>query len=349
MSLSLLGLAFVAGGAQDSAVPNALRSRAQERGFLVGAAVGVQPLNNEAIYSQTLAREYNLVVAEDAMKFGPLRPSRTQFYFADADAIVDFASAHRMKVRGHTLLWHNHNPKWLTDGDFSQAEISTIVKEHIRTVLGRFRGRVYAWDVVNEAMGDDAKLRETLWSKALGEDYIRQAFVWAREADSQAKLFYNDYGGEALGPKSDAIYRLLKDLKARGTPIDGIGLQSHFLVEQPPDMQNVAQNMKRLAALGLEIHVTEFDVRMSVPPTEQKLQKRAYIYRESLRTCRSILNCKAFLMWGFTDKHSWIPGDLPGMGAALPLDESYKQKPAYAALLDELTQIANSSTKRSKL
>jgi endo-1,4-beta-xylanase len=241
-----------------------------------------------------------------------------------------------MKVRGHTLVWHNQNPQWLINGNFSHDEISRILREHIQTVVTRYRGRIYAWDVVNEAIDDSSKQRQTFWSNALGEDYIRQVFLWAHEADPEAKLFYNDYGGEALGPKSDAIYGLLRNLKARDVPIDGIGLQSHFQSEQPPNMEDVATNMRRLAALGLEIHVTEFDVRMALPSSEQKLLTQAKVYRDYLSACVSVSRCKAFLTWGFTDKYSWIPGRFPGMGAALPLDESYQAKPAYRALLDVL-------------
>jgi endo-1,4-beta-xylanase len=323
--------------AQESVLANTLRFSAQTRGFLIGAAVAAQPLKNEGTYSQALAREFNIIVPENAMKFGPLRPSRTQFSFADADAIVDFAGAHEMNVRGHTLVWHNQNPQWLINGNFSRSEISQILKEHIQTVVTRYRGRIYAWDVVNEAIDNNSKRRETFWLNALGEDYIEQVFLWAREADPEAKLFYNDYGGEALGPRSEAIYGLLRNLKARGVPIDGIGLQSHFQSERPPNMRDVATNMKRLAALGLEIHVTEFDVRTSLPSTEQKLQKQAEIYRDYLTTCLSVSSCKAFLTWGFTDKYSWIPQRVAGMGAALPFDESYKPKPAYAALIDVLS------------
>jgi endo-1,4-beta-xylanase len=322
--------------AQEPALADTLRSGAQARGILLGAEVAPQPLQDEMRYGQTLAREFNIVVPGNAMKFGPLRPSRTQFSFAEADAVVDFAQAHAMKVRGHTLVWHNQNPPWLINGNFSHDEISKILKEHIQTVVTRYRGRIYAWDVVNEAIDDNSKRRETFWSNALGEDYIEQVFRWARAADPQAKLFYNDYGGEALGPKSDAIYGLLRNLKARGVPIGGIGLQSHFQSERPPSMGDVAANMQRFAALGLEIHVTELDVRISLPSTEQRLQKQADIYRGYLSACLSVVSCKAFLTWGFTDKYSWIPDRYAGMGAALPFDESYEPKPAYRALLDAL-------------
>ncbi len=179
-------------------------------------------------------------------------------------------------------------------------------------------------------------LENSLWLNALGPGYIRLAFGWAHEADPQAKLFYNDYGGEALGPKSDAIYNLLRTLKARGTPIDGIGLESHFWAEDPPNFRSVVANLKRLAALGLEIHITEFDDAVRLPATAEKLQQQANVYRNYLEACLSVSSCKAFVTWGFTDKYSWIPRFLPGKGAGLPLDENFKPKPAYKAIFDEL-------------
>lgn len=338
MFLLLLGAILMLGsivsqGARDTG----LRVGARAHGLLVGAAVAVGPLKNDVKYARTLARDFNIIVPENAMKFASVHPSKTAFNFTDADKIVDFAHDHSMVVRGHTLVWYKQNPLWLTNGNFTSSDISALLKEHIRAVVGHYRHRIYAWDVVNEAIDDNAEFRNTIWSSALGPDYVQQAFVWAHEADPQAKLFYNDYGGETLGPKSDAIYTLMRTLKGRGVPIDGIGLQSHFSVDQPPNFGNIAANMKRLAKLGLEIHVTELDVRLSMPPTTEELKQQEIIYRDYLRTCLSISKCRAFVMWGFTDKYSWIPGTFPDAGAALPLDESYMPKPAYNALFSVLS------------
>ena len=338
MFLLLLGAilmpgSIVARGAHDTG----LRVGARAHGLLVGAAVAVGPLKNDVTYARLLARNFNIIVPENGMKFASVHPSRTTFNFSDADEIVDFAHDHGMLVRGHTLAWYKQNPPWLTDGNFSSSEISALLKEHIQAVVGHYRHRIYAWDVVNEAIDDNSEFRNTIWLKALGPDYVPKAFVWAHEADPQAKLFYNDYGGEALGPKSDAIYTLMRTLKARGVPIDGVGLQSHFSVDQPPNFRNIAANMKRLAKLGLEIHVTELDVRLSMPPTTEELKQQGIIYRNYLRTCLSISKCRAFVMWGFTDKYSWIPSTFADTGAALPLDDSYKSKPAYNALLNVLS------------
>jgi endo-1,4-beta-xylanase len=235
---------------QELETGGTLRSAAQAQQFLVGAAAGLRPLETDPVYAQTLAREYNVLTTENEMKFEPLRPTRSRFAFADADKILDFATAHGMKLRGHTLVWHGQLPRWLVNGNFSRDEVSAILREHIETVIGHYRGRVYAWDVVNEAIDDQGGLRQTFWSNMLGSDYIAQAFTLARAADPQATLLYNDYGGEALGVKSEAIYGLLKSLKGRGVPIDGIGLQSHFLLDQPPRMSEVAANLRRLAALA---------------------------------------------------------------------------------------------------
>lgn len=334
-TLWLLGIILSAGAivAPEAKAVVTLRSLAQAVKFSVGTAVLSEPLTSDASYAENLAREFNVLVAEDAMKFGAVHPARNRFDFTDADKIANFAAVHGMKVRGHTLVWGQRLPQWLVEGGLSKPQVAAILKQHIRTVVGHYRGRVFAWDVVNEAVDDEgAGLRETFWSKMLGSDYIAQALTWARDADPRTKLFYNDYGGEALSAKSDAIYNLLQSLKGRSVPISGIGLQSHFALEAPPKMSDVAANMKRLAALGLEIQITEFDVRMATPVTDQKLQDQAQIYLDYLRTCLSIANCTAFVSWGFTDKYSWIPFYLAGQGAALPFDERYKPKPAYRAI-----------------
>jgi endo-1,4-beta-xylanase len=336
----LLSLCFIL-STGDSVVQepegiNSLRFGAQARGVLIGAAVVAQPLKEDAAYAHAVAREFNIVTPEDAMKFIPVHPNRHEFNFTAADSIVNFAFAHAMQVRGHTLVWYRSIPQWLSKEHFSPRDIAVILKEHIQTVVGHFRGRIYAWDVVNEAIDDNSKFRNSLWLDALGPGYIRLSFGWAHEADPQAKLFYNDYGGEALGPKSDAIYDLLRTLKAGGVPIDGIGLQSHLWAEQPPNFRDVVVNLRRLAALGLEIHITELDVAISLPVTAEKLQRQANVYRNYLNACLSVSSCKAIVMWGAADKYSWVPRFVSGKGAPLLLDEKFKPKPAYRAVFDEL-------------
>jgi endo-1,4-beta-xylanase len=157
------------------------------------------------------------------------------------------------------------------------------------------------------------------------------AFRWAHDADPAAKLFFNETGAEGLGARSDAVYNLVRGLRQRGVPIDGVGLESHFDLNPPP-MSDIAANMRRLNALGLETAITELDVRIPLPASAHDLERQRAIYNGLLSTCVAARSCKTFVSWGFTDKVSWIPGTYPGYGAALPFDENYNPKPAYFGL-----------------
>lgn len=314
-----------------------LRAAAQAHNLLIGAAVDVTALRHDSTYAGTLAREFSAVTPENALKFGPLRPAQSTYDFDDADFLVDFAQAHSMQVRGHTLVWHNQLPGWLTGGTYTRDQLIAVLRDHISTVVGRYRGRISTWDVVNEGVDDTSGgLRDTLWLRGIGPDYIELAFRFAHEADPAARLFYNDYGAEGLGAKSDAVYALVRDLKSRGVPIDGVGLQSHFTRGDLPPLADLDANIKRLGALGLQVQVTELDIRTQLPATDIALRKQAGEYGSYLGVCLANPSCTMFVTWGFTDKYSWIPQFYPGLGAALPFDEAYHPKPAYHALLDAL-------------
>ena len=315
-----------------------LRSLAYFRGIRIGAAVAVKPLLNEELYAQTLARQFNLLTPENAMKFERLHPLRDRYDFEDADTLVNFAQAHNMQVRGHTLVWHNQLPEWLTEKDWERDELINILREHIITVVEHYRGQLVAWDVVNEAIADDGSLRDTLWLRGIGPEYIEMAFRWAQEADPNVLLFYNDYGGEGQGKKSDAIYALVKELRQRGVPIHGVGLQMHVKVTSPPTPQAVAANLKRLSALDLAVGITEMDVRIKDPPTEAKLEQQARVYSNMLDVCLAAPKCNSFVLWGVSDRHSWIPKAFEGWKSGLIFDQQYRPKPAYRAIIDQLTQ-----------
>ncbi|MGA1871336.1 MAG: endo-1,4-beta-xylanase [bacterium] len=313
-----------------------LRALAKKNGIYIGAAVDVIALQTEDLYRQILNREFNMVTAENAMKFESLHPRYDHYDFKAADAMVDFAEAHGMKVRGHTLVWHKQLPKWLKGGDWTQDELSTILKEHITTVVEHYKGRVFAWDVVNEAVLSDGSLRENLWFDAIGADYIKMAFQWAHEADPNVMLFYNDYGGEGLNQKSDAIYRLVEDMVYQGIPIHGVGLQMHISIDEYPDPHDVYENMERFAALGVDVHITEMDVRIKIPVTEEGRGLQAHIYHDICEACVSSDACKAFVLWGVSDQYSWIPHFFRGWDSGLIFDSSYNPKTAYKALTEAL-------------
>lgn len=321
-----------------AAANSPLRMLGPASGIQIGAAVSADPLRNEAPYSETLAREFSMVTPENALKMGPLRPSRDQYNFSEADLIIDFAQANNMQARGHTLVWHEMQPGWLTQGNFSRDEVMNILRDHIFTVMGRYRGRIVAWDVVNEAFNEDGTLRDTFWLRTLGPEYIELAFRWAREADPQALLFYNDYNNETVNPKSDAIYRMVQDLVARGVPINGVGFQMHLRVDIPPDPQSVAANMERLAQLGMQVQITELDVRIQngSGSTEERLNAQAEVYDDMLAVCLDASNCTAFTTWGVTDRYSWIPGFTGNPDAPLMFDTNYQPKPAYNSVANRL-------------
>ena len=316
--------------------PLPLRDLASRRGLLIGAAVAPKPLRDDPQYGATLAREFNLLPTENALKFRNTHPERDKYTFDNADYIVNFAQQHKLKVRGHTLVWHYPStlPPWLTDPKNSPADVKQILHDHISTVAGRYKGKIYAWDVVNEAVDDDGTLRESFWKQCLGPDYLELAFRWAHEADPKAKLFYNDYEIEGINKKSDMVYKLLKDLRSRGVPIHGVGLQCHLF--DVPDKADMIANIKRFTDLGLEVHITELDVPIQdmTGAPEEKLARQAQIYRQIMEVCLANKGCKAFVTWGLDDRHSWIPGFTGKPDVALLFDENYQPKPAYHAIAE---------------
>jgi endo-1,4-beta-xylanase len=311
-----------------------LRDAASAAGRLVGAAVQSGYLAGEPEYAEAAARHFNYLTAEWEMKMDPIERDRGRFDFAGADAIVAFAQAHGMKMKGHALVWHGATPSWLSG--LTSAEARAGVEDYIRTVAGRYKGRLFAWDVVNEAVADDASgLRETVFLDKLGPDYIAQAFRVARAADPTALLIYNDYAGEGLGAKSDRIYELVKTLKESGVPIDGVGLQMHVEAEGYPSTADLAANIARLADLGLFVNISEMDVRIRNVGGDQAIRLAAQKarYHGIVAACVSAPRCHAVTFWGFTDKHSWIDGAF-GPDDPLLFDETYHAKPAFFGVLD---------------
>lgn len=313
-----------------------LRGSADQRNMYVGAAVGTGRISQDPAYARVLAREFNMVTPENAMKMGPLRPNRETFNYAPADAIVDFAEANEMAVRGHALVWHNQVPSWVADGSWSREQLIEILEDHIKAVAGHYKGRITAWDVVNEAVADDGTMRSTIWMDTIGPEYIAMAFRWAHEADPDARLFYNDYSAEGMGGKSNAVYKLVKDLLEEDVPIHGVGLQMHVTHNASPSAADVKVNIERLGALGMEVHITEMDVRIPLPATESKLTQQADVYQTVMEVCLEAWNCTSFVLWGFTDRYSWIPGWYEGYGSALIFDEDLAPKFAYEALQNAL-------------
>jgi endo-1,4-beta-xylanase len=337
---SVLALVFCAsacggGGTPVTPTPppaptDTLKAAAASVGKLVGTAVQSRLLNGQ--YEAVASREFSYITAEYEMKWNVHEPSPGFFDFGAGDAIVGYAMSRGQQMKGHALIWHGATPNWVNG--LSPAEMRAALERHIRTVAGHYRGRIHAWDVVNEAVSDDGVgLRDTVFRQKLGDSYIADAFRLAREADPQARLFYNDYGGEGLSAKSNRIYDLVRDLIANGVPIDGVGLQMHISASSRPPNASIASNIRRLADLGLTVHISEMDVRVNGVSGSQQthLDVQRTTYYDVVRVCVLEPRCEAVTFWGFTDAHTWISGDSP-----LLFDAQYSPKPAYTGVLDAL-------------
>ncbi|MDE2025323.1 MAG: endo-1,4-beta-xylanase [Patescibacteria group bacterium] len=317
-----------------------LRQAAQERHIMVGSAVRDFPLRFSSRYRRLLGGEFNMLTPENAMKWDVVHPQRNTYNFSQADRIVDFASKREFAVRGHTLVWHKALPSWLTKGNFSPDELRSILKDHITTVVGRYKGKVYVWDVLNEIINESGQFQPSIWHTALGEQYIADAFRIAHQADPSAKLFYNEAGAEGLTPHTDAVYELVRKLRSQGVPIHGIGFQMHIDAVEGLDYEGIRKNLERFSKLGLEIHITEMDIKVQdLPGTmEERLKVQAEMYRKIMQVASSIPNFKAWVQWGLTDKFSWITDSLPAGKKDSPLifDKYFRPKEAYFSMTDTL-------------
>lgn len=316
-----------------------LRRLAQPHNLIVGAAVLTDRLQTDRTYQRLLAQEFSGITPENAMKFKALQPERNRYTFEDADMLTAFAQNHRMQIHGHTLVWYRSLPDWLTETQWNSAQLESILRQHIKTVVGHFRGKVQSWDVVNEAIDEEGRsFRDNLWLRGLGSRYIELAFRWAHEADPDARLFYNDYNGELLNAKSNTIYQMVKRLKQKNVPIHGVGLQMHTSINNPPDYRALAANIQRLADLGLAVRITEMDVRTErrFSSKADRLARQAQIYRSVMSVCLQDENCEAFSTWGVADHLSWLRLMMDRNDEPLLFDKQYQPKPAYRSLVELL-------------
>lgn len=336
---------------------NTLRALAEEAGIEIGVAVNADLLANNGKYRNIVNTQYSSVTAENVMKWESLNPAPGVYDWTAADALIANAEANGQVVRGHTLVWHNQLPAWITEGaasgELSAEELREILREHILTVTEHFAGDIQQWDVVNEIFNDDAagSFRETIWTEAyreLGltnEQYIADIFTWAHEGDPDALLFYNDYNLEFTGPKSNAAYAFVQGLLADDVPIHGVGFQGHLDTQYGyPDLRN---NLQRFADLGLEVALTEVDIRTFVtqkpngtytntPKDAAEAAQQVEWWAQTLEDCLAVEACNSYTVWGVSDANSWIPGWFTGQGAGLLYDLHNKPKPQYEALREVL-------------
>ncbi|GLY36721.1 beta-xylanase [Amycolatopsis sp. NBRC 101858] len=292
----------------------------------VGSAVAASYLANEADYRTVLTREFDNVTPENEMKWGTVEAVRGQYDWSGADAIVRYAQTHHKTVRGHTLVWHSQLPDWVAA--LPAGELRRVLRDHITTEVKRYKGKIRAWDVVNEIFNEDGTRRDTVFRQKLGDGFVADVFRWAHAADPSATLYINDYNIEGRNPKSDAVYDLVKTLRRQGVPIGGVGVQAHLSIQYgfPGEYR---ENLARLTKLGVDVAITEADVRIPTPPDAAKLDTQASYFDRLWDGCQAVRRCVEFTTWGFTDRHSWVPDVFPGEGAACLFDENLRPKPAY--------------------
>ena len=323
--------------------------------FNIGVAVNSHNIRGDE--SELIAEQFNSVTPENDMKWGPIHPRESEYNFKNADSIVAFAHSFHMKIRGHNLCWHNQTPRWVfynSNGSLvSKDTLLQRLKDHINKVVSRYKGQVYAWDVVNEAISDkpDEYLRNSEWFKICGEEYIAKAFQYAHEADPKALLFYNDYN-EINATKREKIFKLVMQLKKEGIPINGIGLQGHWAINEPSKDQ-LDSTLKRFAETGLILQITELDI--SVYPKEHNARarraedhdtafsaEREQKQIDSYKMCFSLFkkyrkNIKSVTFWNVSDRHSWLD-NFPVIGRKdhpLLFDRNLKPKKVFFAVMND--------------
>ena len=309
--------------------------------FDIGAAVNPRVLK----FGELIKSEFNSITCENEMKPVSIQPEHGVYTFERADLIADFAAANNLKMRGHTLVWHNQTGEWMYK-DLSKDKLYAYMREHIYKLVKRYAGRVYCWDVVNEAVtdGEDGYLRvDSPYYKICGdEEYIEQAFRYAHEADPEALLFYNDYNTENPA-KRERIYKLCKSLQDRGVPLHGIGLQAHYDIYF--DAGELRKSIELFSSLGLQVHITELDISVykfdergvdfKTPP-EDRLKMQVELYAgifEILRENKDKVGSVTF--WGLNDGASWLNG-FPVRRTNYPLlfDRDNKPKQSYHEITD---------------
>jgi len=311
----------------------------------LGAAVESRRLG-EAAFAALLATNFNSLTPENEMKWTYVEPLPGQFAFRGGDALVAFAAAHDMRVRGHTLVWHGQLPPWVRR--LSGEALRAAMVAHVRGVVAHYRGQVAEWDVVNEALADGhgGGLRGDSPFSALGPGFIEEALRSAHAADPDAVLFYNDYEIEAPGAaKTEAAYRMMQQLKAAGAPIGGVGFQMHVDPRHWPPASAIRQNLERFAGLGLRVEITEMDVPIGElggdPAT--RLARQSTLTHDIVAACVALPACSGVTFWGLTDRYSWLNdarwGQLRGRPPyrPLPFDADYRPKPMAAAIAAALS------------
>jgi endo-1,4-beta-xylanase len=323
-------------------------------GTVIGVAINQRQSDGvDTAAVDIITKQFNQITPENLLKFQLVHPAADRYAFEAQDRYVQFGLDRKMQVVGHNLVWHNQTPAWVFQGaGGAPADRDTLLarmRDHIRTVVGRYRGKIHGWDVVNEAIDEDGSFRKSPWHEGIGDDYVAKAFEFAHEADPDAELYYNDYNLEKPAKRAGVI-RLVKDLQARKLRVDGIGNQAHWRLETPT-IEEIEDALADLHGTGLKVMYTELDVNL-LPPAgrdadpavanpyadglpDEKQQQLARRYSEIFGL---ILKHRDWVsrvtFWGLSDADSWL--NRGRMNYPLLWDRQRRPKPAFQAVVDAL-------------
>ncbi|AEO58598.1 glycoside hydrolase family 10 protein [Thermothelomyces thermophilus ATCC 42464] len=281
--------------------------------------------------------EFGLTTPTNGQKWLFTEPERGVFNFTEGDIVTNLARKHGFMQRCHALVWHSQLAPWVESTEWTPEELRQVIVNHITHVAGYYKGKCYAWDVVNEALNEDGTYRESVFYKVLGEDYIKLAFETAAKVDPHAKLYYNDYNLESPSAKTEGAKRIVKMLKDAGIRIDGVGLQAHLVAESHPTLDEHIDAIKGFTELGVEVALTELDIRLSIPANATNLAQQREAYKNVVGACVQVRGCIGVEIWDFYDPFSWVPATFPGQGAPLLWFEDFSKHPAYDGVVEALT------------
>jgi endo-1,4-beta-xylanase len=305
--------------------------------FPIGVAINTDKLKYEEKYWQ-LVPQFNSITAEKVMKPQYLHPEKDKYYFEETDNLIAFCKEFKIRLHGHTLVWHNANPKWMENYNGTREEWDAILKDHVQTIIKHCKHYVKSWDVVNEAFNNDGSLRKNIWLKNIGEEYIEKSYLYAQEADPEAILFYNDFSLEQYGQKFRAVVNYFEKLKAKGIKIDGIGMQMHITSELPY-ISEINQATIHLQEKDFLVHYSELDVSLATgslfATKKGKLQRQRERYKSIMEVFSQLKKEYQFgiTLWGVSDNDSWLM-ERSSRTKPLLYDQNYKPKPAICGFLE---------------
>jgi endo-1,4-beta-xylanase len=340
--------ALIGAGFSNAVADETIRDLAKERHRFIGTILNSEWFNDaiEPEFEEIHKTQFNVVVAENEMKFDATEPRENEFNFTKGDKMVEYAQANGLRVRGHALAWHSQVPGWVNNYSGKKEKLLSVLKNHIDSVVGHWKGKVAEWDVVNEAINDDYnhdwRSTGSVWYEGIGPEFLDSAFVWAHAADPDAELCYNDYAvewGINDGSKAGFVLEQVKRWKANGIPITCVGTQTHIEIAHETTPQNVRAFAKALAELDVTLNITELDIGFPKGSagklTAADYEKQGHLYRQFMDVFLEEPNMGEFVIWGLTDAHSWLD-EQQGKTEGLLYDKQYKPKPAYDSIMVSL-------------